>query len=138
MEFSKLPRVQYYTMGSNEWKTSETWPPEAAEMTTLYINSGGSANSLFGDGKLSLDPPAEDIQDNFTYDPSNPVGSHGGNVCCTGNAVQGGAFDQQNMETRNDILVYTSDALEQGIEVSGFIEASTLDHGVLISLIQTI
>ena len=28
------------------------------------------------------------------------------------------------METRNDILVYTSEPLEEGIEVSGFIEAT--------------
>ena len=120
----KLPRVQYYTMGSNEWKTSETWPPENAKMTTFYINSGGNANSLYGDGELTLDPPEKETKDNFTYDPMNPVESHGGNVCCTGNAVQGGAFDQQKMETRNDILVYTSDPLQEGIEISGFIETS--------------
>jgi len=120
----ELPRVQYYTMGSNEWKTSETWPPENAKMTTFYINSGGNANSLFGDGELTLDPPEKETKDNFTYDPMNPVSSYGGNVCCTGNAIQGGAFDQQEMETRNDILVYTSDPLQEGIEISGFIETS--------------
>jgi len=120
----KLPRVQYYTMGSNEWKTSETWPPENAKMTTFYINSGGNANSLFGNGVLTLDPPEEETKDSFTYDPMNPVSSYGGNVCCTGNAVKGGAFDQQEMETRNDILVYTSDPLQEGIEISGFIETS--------------
>jgi len=120
----ELPRVQYYTMGSNEWKTSETWPPENAKMTTFYINSAGNANSLFGDGELTLDPPEKETKDNFTYDPMNPVSSYGGNVCCTGNAIQGGAFDQQEMETRNDILVYTSDPLQEGIEISGFIETS--------------
>ncbi len=52
----------------------------------------------------------------------NPVPSYGGNVCCTGNAVTGGAFDQRVMETRNDILVYTSEPLKEGIEVSGPIE----------------
>jgi putative CocE/NonD family hydrolase len=120
----ELPRVQYYTMGSNEWKTSETWPPENASLTTFYMNCGGNENSLFGDGQLTLNPPEKESKDEFTYDPMNPVGSHGGNVCCTGNAVQGGAFDQQEMETRNDILVYTSDPLQEGIEISGFIESS--------------
>ncbi len=119
-----LPRVQYYTMGSNEWKTSETWPPQDAQMTAFYLNSGGNANSLFGDGELALSPPSEDNADSFTYDPMNPVTSYGGNVCCTGNAIQGGSFDQREMETRNDILVYTSDPLEEGIEVSGFIEST--------------
>jgi hypothetical protein len=47
------------------------------------------------------------------------VPSYGGNVCCTGNAVQAGAFDQRKMETRPDILVYTSAPFTEGTEVSG-------------------
>ncbi|MEO0341719.1 MAG: CocE/NonD family hydrolase, partial [Bacteroidota bacterium] len=119
-----LPRIQYYLMGKNEWKTAEAWPPKEANVISLYLDSEGKANSLFGDGKLSLSPPSEPNQDNYTYDPNNPVYSNGGNVCCTGNAIQAGARDQQEMETRSDILVYTSDVLEEGIEVSGFIEMS--------------
>ena len=118
------PRVQYYTMGSNEWQTAESWPPESAEMVTYYLNSNGNANSLYGDGKLSTSKARSDKPDSFTYDPMLPVPSYGGNVCCTGNAVRGGSFDQQQMETRNDILVYTSEPLEEGVEVSGFIEST--------------
>ena len=29
---------------------------------------------------------------------------YGGNVCCTGNAITAGSFDQRKMESRNDIL----------------------------------
>jgi len=54
----------------------------------------------------------------------NPVKSYGGNVCCTGNAVQGGAYDQRIMETRSDILVYTTEVLQKDTEVSGFIEST--------------
>ena len=119
------PRVQYYTMGSNQWQHAETWPPETAKMTTYYLSSNGKANSLFGDGRLSTTkPPKNTSPDQFTYDPINYVPSYGGNVCCTGNAVQGGAFDQRRMETRQDILVYTSEPLEEGVEVSGFIEST--------------
>jgi len=46
------------------------------------------------------------------------------NVCCTGNAVEGGSFDQQAMEMRHDILVYTTDPLPEGTEVSGFIKST--------------
>ncbi|WP_405225650.1 CocE/NonD family hydrolase [Dokdonia sp. Asnod1-B02] len=120
----KTPRVQYYTMGSNKWQAAETWPPKKAEPTTYYLNSNGNANSRFGDGTLSTSKATADNADGFTYDPMQPVPSYGGNVCCTGNAVQGGAFDQQQMETRNDILVYTTDPLEEGVEVSGFINST--------------
>ncbi|MEM9822426.1 MAG: CocE/NonD family hydrolase [Bacteroidota bacterium] len=122
---AKTPKVQYYTMGSNQWQQADQWPPKAAQATTFYLGSQGKANSLYGDGRLSTSPPRSDqAPDLFSYDPMNPVPSYGGNVCCTGNAVKGGAFDQQVMETRNDILVYTSDPLEEGIEVSGFVEAT--------------
>ena len=120
----KTPRVQYYTMGSNKWQAAETWPPKKAVPTTYYLNSNGDANSRFGGGTLSTSKANSNNTDGFTYDPMQPVPSYGGNVCCTGNAVQGGAFDQQQMETRNDILVYTTDPLEEGVEVSGFINST--------------
>lgn len=120
----EIPKVQYYLMGANEWKSNRTWPPQNAEMMDFFLSSEGKANSLYGDGKLSLSPPASDKPDAFTYDPMNPVTSYGGNVCCTGNAIEGGAFDQQQMETRNDILVYTSEPMTSGTEVSGFIEST--------------
>ena len=89
---------------------------------TFYLSSGGKANTLNGDGKLTMAAPSTDNPDRFTYDPMNPVPSYGGNVCCTGNAVSGGAFDQRKMEEREDILVYTSEPLKEGLELSGPIE----------------
>lgn len=121
---STTPRVQYYTMGSNKWQSATQWPPADAKMVTYYLNSGGKANTAAGDGVLTTKKPRKDNPDSFTYDPMNPVKSYGGNVCCTGNAVEGGAFDQQEMEKREDILVYTTDVLEEGVEVSGFIEST--------------
>ena len=112
-------------MGSNIWQSSELWPPEKAEMTTWYLHSGGNANTMYGDGKLRLEiPEKKEIPDAFIYDPFNPVPSYGGNFCCYGNAIKVGSFDQRKMETRNDILVYTTDALDEGLEVSGFIETT--------------
>lgn len=118
----KLPRVQYFTMGSNKWQSSDTWPPQEVQNVTLYLGSNGNANSLYGDGELLPQPSENDAPDSFIYDPYNPVPSHGGGVCCMGNALEGGAFDQRELETRQDVLVYTSDPLEEGVEITGFIE----------------
>jgi uncharacterized protein len=121
----KTPRVQYYTMGVNKWQASEAWPPENTVMTTYYLNSSGQASSASLPGKLTTAVPnKKDNADGFTYDPMKPVPSNGGNVCCTGNAVKGGAFDQQEMERRDDILVYSTEPLKEGVEVSGFIEST--------------
>ena len=116
------PRVKYYTMGSNKWHTSETWPPEEAEIVNYYLQSNGNANSINGDGVLSTKLSKQNYSDTFIYNPKNPVPTNGGNFCCMGGSVEGGAFDQSENEIRNDILVYSTDVLQDGIEVSGTIE----------------
>jgi putative CocE/NonD family hydrolase len=117
-----LPKVTYFTMGLNKWQTSDTWPPAGAQPMTFYLSSAGKAQSLAGDGALTAAPPASDTPDAFTYDPLNPVTSYGGNVCCTGTAIQAGAFDQRKMEARSDVLVYSSEPFKDGLELSGPIE----------------
>lgn len=120
----KMPRVRYYTMGINKWQTSDTWPPRGAQSMSLFLSSGGKANTMNGDGALVEAAPATNNTDKFEYDPMNPVPSLGGNVCCTGNAITAGSFDQRKNETRPDILVYTTEPLKEGIEVSGPIEVT--------------
>ncbi|MGH7562408.1 MAG: CocE/NonD family hydrolase [Gemmatimonadales bacterium] len=136
------PRVRYFTMGVNKWQTSDTWPPAGSEPVTLYLSSGGKANTLNGDGVLATRPPSTDRPDELTYDPMNPVPSYGGNVCCTGNAVQGGSFDQRKMEERPDILVYTSEPFKEGTEVSGpvtvtlYVSSDARDTDVTVKLLD--
>jgi putative CocE/NonD family hydrolase len=120
----KMPKVRYFVMGANRWQTSDTWPPKGATPTTFYLSSAGKANTLKGDGTLAGGPPNVDKADAFIYDPREPVSSYGGNVCCTGNAVQGGSFDQRKMEERPDILVYTTEPFKEGTEVSGPIDVT--------------
>jgi uncharacterized protein len=119
-----MPKVRYYTMGINKWQSSDTWPPRGAQPMSFFLSSGGRANTLNGDGALTNAAPATDSPDGFEYDPMKPAPSHGGNVCCTGNAVAGGAFDQRKIEERPDILVYSTEPLKEGIEVSGPIEVT--------------
>ncbi len=116
---ASMPRVTYFTMGLNKWQSADSWPPAGAQPTTFYLSSGGRANSLAGDGALGVSAPDADRPDAFSYDPANPVLSYGGNVCCTGTAVQAGSFDQRRMEARDDILVYTSEPFKEAAEVSG-------------------
>ena len=117
------PRVRYYTMGINRWQSSDSWPPAGAKPLTYFLGSAGKANSLSGDGVLSATAPSSDRPDVFTYDPLNPVPSTGGNVCCQPGLV-GGAMDQQKLEVRPDILVYTTQPLKEGVEVSGPVTAT--------------
>jgi putative CocE/NonD family hydrolase len=115
--------VQYYMMGENRWRSSAQWPPRPARPLRLYLHSGGAANSLYGDGRLSAAAPAAaEPVDRFTYDPLNPVQTMGGADCCNGGLVVPGAVDQRTVEARQDVLVYTSDPLEAPVDVAGGVQ----------------
>ncbi|HTV60323.1 MAG TPA: CocE/NonD family hydrolase [Verrucomicrobiae bacterium] len=120
----KTPKVLYYTMGSNKWQSSDTWPPKGATPVTYYLKSEGHANSLNGDGQLAASPDPKDAADAFVYDPMNPVPTHGGGFCCMGGDYKPGALDQRAEEARNDVLVYSTSPLKEGVEVSGPIEVT--------------
>ena len=117
------PKVRYFTMGANRWSEADDWPPEKTEELRLYLTSDGNANSLFGDGRLSFTPPQSVSSDSFIFDPMNPVQTVGGGDCCNGGTVIPGAFDQRALEARADVLVFTSEALEEPLEISGFVDA---------------
>ncbi len=117
-----MPKIQYYLMGKNQWRSADQWPLANTTYRKLYLNSGGRANSRQGDGVLSFNPPQKNALDEFVYDPATPVPSLGGHTCCTGTDTEAGGYDQSNIEMRNDVLVYTSDVLEEGIEITGPLE----------------
>lgn len=120
--FANEPKVRYFAMGANEWRSADDWPPAGSRRVELHLDSGGDANSLFGDGRLVFEAPTGAAVDRFVSDPSVPVQSVGGGVCCTGNALEGGVFDQREVEARRDVLVYTSALLEEPLDVTGPIE----------------
>ncbi len=117
------PRVRYFLMGENRWKSAESWPPRSVQPMRLYLTSQSGANSLNGDGGLVATAPRAQAADRYRYDPMNPVPTVGGGDCCNGGIVIPGAFDQRGVAIRNDVLVYTSAPLDDPIEVSGFVDA---------------
>jgi putative CocE/NonD family hydrolase len=121
-----LPRIQYYTIGRNAWRSSDRWPVAGARETAFYLRSDGHANTAGGTGRLSLTPPlASEPADTFTYDPGNPVPSRGGSICCTGDPKDvPGSFDHADIEQRPDVLVYTTDVLRDGLELTGPLRAA--------------
>jgi uncharacterized protein len=121
---ANTPKIRYYTMGSNKWQSADTWPPEGAKPVTFFLASGGRANSLDGDGTLLTTAEAKDNPDKFTYDPMNPVPTHGGGFCCMGSEYKPGALDQREEEAREDVLVYSTEPLKEGMEMTGPIEVT--------------
>ncbi len=113
------PPVKVFVMGRNAWRFETEYPLERTEYTPLYLDSRGNANGSHGDGVLSWSKPGQTSPpDSYRYDPANPVPSLGGANCC-GIATSSGARDQRPIEHRSDVLVYTSQILDEAVEVVG-------------------
>ena len=114
------PPTRYLVMGDNRWDSAEGhWAPVKATRT-LYLDSGGSANTAMGDGSLREVNPAPG-SDTLIYNPGNPV------VPGTGFDFYGERdeppLDIRYLLRRGDILVYTSDPLTQPMTATGRPEA---------------
>ncbi len=113
------PPVKIFVMGRNQWRFASEYPLADTDYRPLYLHSGGQANGSHGDGALSWNKPlADQPADRFHYDPANPVPSLGGANCC-GVSTTSGARDQRPIEHRGDVLVYTTEPLEDEVEVVG-------------------
>jgi putative CocE/NonD family hydrolase len=103
-----------------EWRDLGDWPPPTSVATRWYLH---------GDGRLATDPPtAAGDPDAYTYDPGDPTPAVGGIGMLTG-----GAVDNRLLESRDDVLVYTSDALAAPLTIIGPVSAelfvsASLDH----------
>jgi hypothetical protein len=111
--------VHVFVMGENAYHQESDWPPPQAKPTRYFLHSGSSANSLRGDGSLSLTPPKKESSDKFTYDPANPVPTIGGSLCCDQEHYEPGPRDQRAAENRDDVLVYSTKPVAEDMEVTG-------------------
>lgn len=107
------PAVRYFVMGSQEWKSAESWPPGVTGDLCLYLSSGGSADRLATAGSLSRQAPGEERCDSYAYDPKDPVPTLWTPALFTVPS------DRRRLEHRRDILYYRTEVLEQELEVVG-------------------
>jgi putative CocE/NonD family hydrolase len=102
-------------MGENRWRDEQEWPLARTEFTSYYLHSGGKANSRFGDGSLSTEPPGDEQPDHYTYDPARPVPFLTEPVS---NQI-GGPDDYAAIQRRDDVLVYATEQLQSDLELTG-------------------
>lgn len=109
--------LKLFLMGKNEWREVSDWPLPETKFTAFYLHSSGHANTLNGDGKLSLEMPKNEPSDKYIYDPANPTPAITSGENKT--LAASGPEDIRHIETRDDVLVYTSSVLKEDIEVTG-------------------
>lgn len=109
------PPVRIFLMGENRWRDEHEWPLARMQATPFYLHSGGRANSRFGDGALAPGAPGAQPADSYRYDPASPTPFITDELS---NQI-GGPDDYAAIQRRDDLLVYTSPALEQDLEIVG-------------------
>lgn len=141
----KMPHVQYYLMGANRWKSADSWPLPGTRFVPYYLASAGNANTSNGDGKLCT-TMASGPPDNYRYDPLDPVPSPENFAVPPGQGRRaelrspGNAVDQRQVDLRQDRLVFTSEPLREGLEVTGplkavlYVSSSATDTDFVVQL----
>jgi putative CocE/NonD family hydrolase len=122
-EFATEEPVRIFVMGANQWRDENDWPLPRTHQERYLLHSGGKANSVSGDGTLSTAAPRAEPPDHYAYDPANPAPTVGGPLCCDSSHLKPGPRDQRPVEARDDVLVYSTPALSQDLEVTGQIKA---------------
>ncbi|MCU1641932.1 MAG: peptidase [Nocardia sp.] len=117
---SGSPRVDYFLMGANRWKSATNWPLPQTQWQDYYL-SGSGANGIIGRmGKLTTHAPGGAADpDRYVYDPADPAPSSGGHSCCGASSGPQGPFEQGAVEQRSDVLTYDTDPLSADTEVTG-------------------
>ncbi|ADV14789.1 putative hydrolase, CocE/NonD family [Mesorhizobium australicum WSM2073] len=140
-----MPHVQYFLIGANQWKSSDSWPLPGTRFVPYYLSSGGHANTSKGDGRLST-AAASGPPDRYHYDPADPVISPEpfrvppGPGCPAELESASVSVDQRQTDLRDDRLVFTTEPLRSGIEVTGplravlYVSSSAVDTDFVVQL----
>ncbi len=138
-DFGAAGTVHYFTIGANRWCDADTWPPAGVELQTWYLHSTGAAGSDLTDGDFDTTAPGDETVDHFQYDPADPVawtfGTEPWSLCTA-------MGDRQEVEARADVLTYTSQPLDEPLEITGpltatlFIASDAPDTDFTVALVD--
>ena len=134
--------VKIFVMGTNQWREETDWPLARARSTKYFLHSQGKANSLRGDGTLSTSAPGAETPDKYVYEPSQPVPTTGGPLCCDERHERPGPLDQRPVEARDDVLIYSTASFTRDTEVTGpvllefYAKSSSIDTDFTAKLVD--
>jgi uncharacterized protein len=103
------PRVIYYMLGANEWRTAPAWPVPEAQPVALYLFAGGALSAR--------SPPAACPPDCYVYDPEQPTPTVGGSIVSS--VYPPGSVDVAAVQARADVVSYTTAILTRDLDVVG-------------------
>ncbi|WP_448561875.1 CocE/NonD family hydrolase [Trichothermofontia sp.] len=111
------PPVRWFEMGSHQWRSFPAWPQGQTQV--FRLTSNGLASIREDAGQLIAAPIPETVelpaaQDVLVHDPWRPVPALGGHA-----AIPAGPFERRAIDSRSDVLTYTSAPLTQALHLAG-------------------
>jgi len=103
-----VPEAYVFETGTDRWTRFESWPPNNAVETALYLDA---------QGKLSWNAPKASGFDEYVSDPDRPVPVIG--EIGQGMAGDYMTYDQRFASQRPDVLVYQTDPLDRDVTIAG-------------------
>lgn len=129
------PPVRTFVMGENRWVERKTWPPAGTHSVPFYVGSRDGSHEA---GALLRSGPSAGRPISYSYNPANPVPTHGG----ANLTIPAGVADQRVVETRPDVLSFTTPPLTQPVHIAGRVQvrlwasASTPDTDFTAKLVD--
>jgi uncharacterized protein len=111
-ETGKAPKIPRHKGRVGQWREIAGWPPETGRQR-WYLGPHGT----LGPREPVAGP--DDAPARFRYDPADPTPSVGGAIM----APDAGARDNRPVEQRPDVLVFSSEPLDQPVEIIGEVAA---------------
>jgi predicted acyl esterase len=113
-----VPSVRWHH-GHVGWQTADAWPPPGSSERRLHLVDGGRAGAGPDGGGLAPAPDHGPGHASWTHDPDDLVPS---------TVTDPFAFlheypDERDVEMREDVLTFTTDVLEQPLDLSGPVSA---------------
>ncbi|MGW4420833.1 CocE/NonD family hydrolase [Streptosporangium sp. NPDC004631] len=113
------PATRIFVTGRNSW-TDGRGMPESPGIRSLWLSSGGRANTRQGDGRLVAAPvEGGEPADRYDYDPARPVAWQPRFASHAVNASPGLGLDEGHATNRDDVLCYTGEPFTEATELFG-------------------
>ena len=125
------PIIRYFQMGEMTWNGTDVWPPAGLVPSKYYLLNDGSLN-------LSMPIDANSFSE-IVYNPRDPSPTIGG-ATLNEDLLQGPYDQSEIVESRDDILIFTSDILAEPVRQIGnvsiklFVESDRLDTDFAVRL----
>lgn len=127
--WENTPGITYYETGLDIWNSSTDDNIESMSSSELLLDDNGLLGTSPGSGSTT-----------FVSDPHNPSPTIGGQTLSPG--LDQGPFDQIMLESRSDMIGFTTEELPNDVQISGqvqanlFVQCDQPDADVVIRLVD--